>query len=60
MESYRIDVTEEAKLDLSHYTAFERKLVVSQIREQLTQEPLIETKNRNRYGTILLLRGSCA
>ena len=46
MASYRIDVTEEAKIDLSHYTAFERKLVVSEIREQLTHEPLVETKNR--------------
>jgi mRNA-degrading endonuclease RelE of RelBE toxin-antitoxin system len=46
MASYRIDVTEEAKIDFSHYTAFERKLVVSEVREQLTHEPLVETKNR--------------
>jgi mRNA-degrading endonuclease RelE of RelBE toxin-antitoxin system len=46
MASYRISVTEEAKLDLALYTVFERKLVVSQIREQLAHEPLIETKNR--------------
>ena len=32
--------------DLSHYAAFERKLIVSGIREQLTDQPLIETKNR--------------
>ena len=46
MATYRIEVTEEAKTDLSRYTAFERKLIVSEIREQLTDQPLIETKNR--------------
>ena len=46
MASYRIDVTEEAQIDLSYYTAFERKLVVSEIREQLSNQPLLETKNR--------------
>ncbi len=46
MASYRIEVTEEAKGDLSYYTAFERKLIVSEIREQLTHQPHVETKNR--------------
>jgi len=46
MASYRIEVTEEAKGDLSYYTACERKLIVSGIREQLTHQPHIETKNR--------------
>ena len=46
MASYRIEVTEDAKVDLSYYTAFERKLIASEIREQLTQQPLVETKNR--------------
>jgi mRNA-degrading endonuclease RelE of RelBE toxin-antitoxin system len=46
MATYRIEVTEEAKTDLSYYTAFERKLIVSGIREQLSDQPLIETKNR--------------
>jgi addiction module RelE/StbE family toxin len=46
MANYRIDVTDEAKSDLAYYTAFERKLVVSQIREQLAHEPSIETRNR--------------
>jgi mRNA-degrading endonuclease RelE of RelBE toxin-antitoxin system len=48
MANYRIAVTEEAKSDLTHYAAFERKLVVSQIREQLTHEPSVETRNRKR------------
>ena len=46
MASYRIEFTEDAKVDLSHYTAFERKLIVSEIRDQLTHQPLNETKNR--------------
>lgn len=46
MASYGIDVTEDAKIDLSYYTVFERKLVISEIREQLTHQPLLETKNR--------------
>ena len=46
MAGYHIEVTEEAKIDLSHYTAFERKLIVSQIREQLSEQPKVETKNR--------------
>jgi len=46
MASYRIEVTEEAKGDLSYYTAFERKIIVSEIREQLTHQPQVETKNR--------------
>jgi hypothetical protein len=54
MASYRIEVTEEAKGDLFYYTAFERKLIVSGIREQLTHQPHIETKNRKplRYNPI--------
>ena len=46
MESFRIDVTEETKVDLSYYTAFERKIIVSEIREQLTHQPHVETRNR--------------
>ena len=46
MASFQIEVTEEAKIDLSYYTAFERKIIVSEIREQLTHQPHVETKNR--------------
>ena len=45
MANFQIDVTEEAKVDLSYYTAFERKIMVSEIREQLTYQPHVETKN---------------
>jgi hypothetical protein len=60
MASYQIEVTEEAKVDLSHYTAFERKLIVSQIREQLTDQPLVETKTVSPCETIQLPHGNCA
>jgi mRNA-degrading endonuclease RelE of RelBE toxin-antitoxin system len=46
MASYRIEVTEETKIDLSYYAAFERKIIVSAIREQLMAQPDFETKNR--------------
>jgi len=46
MTSYQIEVTQEARDDLSYYTAFKRKIIVSGIREQLTHHPHVETKNR--------------
>lgn len=48
MAEYRIEVTEEAKSDLYYYTAFERKIVTNEIRVQLIQQPLIETKNKKK------------
>ena len=48
MASYQIQVTEDAKLDLSYYTAFERKIIVSQIRAQLSEQPEFQTKNRKK------------
>ena len=48
MATYDIDITEEAKIDLAHYSAFERKIILSEIRTQLTQQPDVETKNRKR------------
>ena len=46
MAEYQVNVKDEAKVDLDHYSAFERKTIVSEIRVQLTHEPLVETKNR--------------
>lgn len=46
MAEYQLEVTEEAKVDLSSYTAFERKIITTEIRAQLTYQPLVETKNR--------------
>ena len=48
MTKYQIEVTEEAKADLYYYTTFERKIFTKEIRIQLTQQPLIETKNRKK------------
>ena len=48
MAQYQIEVTEEAKADLSHYTAFERKIITAGIRTQLTQLPLVETRRRKK------------
>ena len=46
MAAYQIEFTEDARTDLSSYTAFERKMIVSEIRDQLTHQPLVETRNR--------------
>ncbi len=48
MAAYFIEVTEEAKEDLSHYTAFEQKTITVEIRAQLTYQPLFETQNRKQ------------
>jgi mRNA-degrading endonuclease RelE of RelBE toxin-antitoxin system len=43
---YTIELSEEAKIDLSYYSASERKLITSEIRVQLTYQPQLETKSR--------------
>lgn len=48
MPEYQIEMTEEAKTDLYYYTAFERKIVTTEIRVQLTHQHLVETKNRKK------------
>lgn len=46
MAAYRIDLTQDAKEDLYFYSAFERKLIISEVRNQLSHQPLSETVNR--------------
>ncbi|OHB95982.1 MAG: hypothetical protein A2Z57_14330 [Planctomycetes bacterium RIFCSPHIGHO2_12_39_6] len=48
MAEYQIEVTDDAKADLYHYTAFEQKIITEEIRNQLSQQPLIETRNRKK------------
>ena len=48
MAVYHLAVTEEAKADLSYYTAFERKIMAAAMRAQLTDSPVVETRNRKR------------
>jgi mRNA-degrading endonuclease RelE of RelBE toxin-antitoxin system len=48
MPIYQIELTEDATSDLAWYRAFERKIILSQIRQELEQEPLTETRNRKR------------
>ena len=51
---YKIDISEEAKKDLWFFKAYERKIILSSIKEQLSREPLKETRNRKelRYNPI--------
>jgi mRNA-degrading endonuclease RelE of RelBE toxin-antitoxin system len=46
MAEFRIEVTGDARDDLFHYPASERKLITTGIRAQLLHEPLVVTKNR--------------
>ncbi|MCI0489452.1 MAG: type II toxin-antitoxin system RelE/ParE family toxin [Blastocatellia bacterium] len=48
MARYQIELTEEASEDLHYYAAFERKIIVSEIKTQLTYQPSVETKNRKK------------
>ena len=48
MAEYQIEVTDDVKADLYHYTAFEQKIITEEIRNQLSQQPLIETRNRKK------------
>jgi mRNA-degrading endonuclease RelE of RelBE toxin-antitoxin system len=48
MSKYQIELTEEAKIDLSFFSASERKLIVEGIKTHLGDEPLQETKNRKK------------
>lgn len=48
MAAYNIEVNEESKEDLNYYTVAERKIVVSQIRVQLEDQPSTETRNRKK------------
>ena len=46
MAGYGIELTESAKADLNYFSVYERRIIVSDIRTQLSYQPLIETRNR--------------
>lgn len=46
MPQFRIDMAAQATTDLMTYRSFERKEIVTAIRQQLGFEPLTETANR--------------
>ena len=48
MADYRIEVTENARADLAVYTAFERQMILSAVRVQLTHQPTVETRKRKK------------
>lgn len=45
---YSIEITADAEADLGVYPAYERKIITAGVRQQLSNEPLVETKNRKR------------
>ncbi len=48
MAGYRIEITDDAKVDLSFLRAYERKIIISNIKDQLSHEPETETRSRKR------------
>jgi mRNA-degrading endonuclease RelE of RelBE toxin-antitoxin system len=46
MAEFKVEFSDEAKLDLFYYSASERKIVTSGIRNQLLHQPLVPTRNR--------------
>ena len=48
MPGFRIEVTEEARLDLLSYFAHEQKIITGEVRTQLEYQPLVETRNRKQ------------
>ena len=48
MAEFRIDFTEEAKTDLAWFSAYERKGIIEEIKCQLTDQPMLETRNRKQ------------
>jgi mRNA-degrading endonuclease RelE of RelBE toxin-antitoxin system len=51
MTEFRIEFTEEARGDLLSYTAHERKIIATEIRAQLSHQPVLTTKNRKPLRT---------
>ena len=48
MAAFCIDFTEEARIDLTWFSAYERKTIIDEIRRQLTDQPAVGTRNRKR------------
>lgn len=46
MAAFLIELTEEAKEDLLYFAASQRKALISEIRTQLSHQPLVATRNR--------------
>ena len=46
--NYQIEITYDATIDMTFFEVYERKIIIAGIKEQLTYEPLKETKNRKK------------
>jgi mRNA-degrading endonuclease RelE of RelBE toxin-antitoxin system len=46
MPTYILDITDEAKGDLRYYRAYEQKIIVDEITNQLPNQPDVETGSR--------------
>jgi mRNA-degrading endonuclease RelE of RelBE toxin-antitoxin system len=46
MSKFRIEFTAEAKIDLTWFSVYERRIIVDEVRRQLTDQPAVQTRNR--------------
>jgi mRNA-degrading endonuclease RelE of RelBE toxin-antitoxin system len=46
MARFRIDFTEEARIDLTWFSAYERKIIIDEVKRQLSDQPTVGTRNR--------------
>jgi mRNA-degrading endonuclease RelE of RelBE toxin-antitoxin system len=46
MAKFHIDFTEEARIDLKWFSASERKMIIDEIKRQLSDQPAVGTRNR--------------
>lgn len=46
--SYQIEITDDARIDMTYFEVYERKIIIAGIKEQLAYEPLNETRNRKK------------
>jgi mRNA-degrading endonuclease RelE of RelBE toxin-antitoxin system len=53
MTTYTIEVTDLAIEELSNIRAFERRLILEAIRQQLTYEPTVITRNRKLLESLV-------
>jgi mRNA-degrading endonuclease RelE of RelBE toxin-antitoxin system len=46
MAGFQIGFVEDARKDLTWLTAYERKMIIDEIKRQLSDQPTVETRNR--------------
>lgn len=48
MPTYTVNISENAEEDLTHYRAYERRIILTAASTQLSEQPQVETKERKK------------